>query len=147
MCLRKKQTAAMSKNEVLYRRALLSITAVVEAATGLALLLAPSLLVEALLGAPPDMPVGVTVSRVAGGALLALGFACWNARSDATANGLVASMLLYNVSTIAVLLLAGTRHMIAGTAFWPVIVAHAVLAAWCLACLVVRSPRADAPPR
>lgn len=137
----------MSKNKVPYRRALLSITAVVEAATGLAVLLAPSLLVESLLGAPPDMPVGVTVSRVAGGALLALGLACWSARSDATANGLVASMLLYNLSTITVLLLAGTGHGIAGTAFWPVVVVHTVLAAWCLACLAVRSPRAHAPLR
>jgi len=44
-----------------------------EAATGLVLLAVPSVLVELLLGAAPGILAGVTVSRVAGAALLALG--------------------------------------------------------------------------
>ena len=46
----------------------------------LVLAAAPSVLVELLLGAAPGTAAGVTVSRVAGVALLALGVACWLAR-------------------------------------------------------------------
>ena len=65
-------------------KSLLSITGVLEAATGLGLLVTPSVIVELLLGAAPGAPAGVTVSRVAGVALLALGVACWLARTEAT---------------------------------------------------------------
>ena len=117
---------------------LLSVTGALEAATGLALLGAPSVLVELLLGAAPGTPAGVTVSRVAGVALLALGVACWLAREDAAgraAKGLVAAMLLYNVVTVVILVLAWASLGLFGIAFWPVILAHLGLAAWCVACL------------
>jgi hypothetical protein len=52
-------------------KSLLSVTALLEAATGLLLLAAPSVVVELLLGAAPSTPVEVPVSRVAGVALLA----------------------------------------------------------------------------
>jgi hypothetical protein len=68
------------------------------------------MVVELLLGTAPGTPVGVTVSRVAGAAMLALGVACWLAREHAagrTAKGLVAAMLLYNVAVVAVLILGG----------------------------------------
>ncbi|CAN7354209.1 hypothetical protein LJR231_002042 [Phyllobacterium sp. LjRoot231] len=65
---------------------LLSVMGALEAATGLVLLVTPSVLVELLLGAAPGTPAGVTVSRVAGVALLALGVACWLARADAASH-------------------------------------------------------------
>ena len=121
---------------------LLSVIGALEAATGVVLLLAPSMLVELLLGAAPGTPAGVTVSRVAGVALLALGVACWLARKDAAgraAKGLVAAMLLYNAAVVAILLLAWTNLGLSGMAFWPVVLAHAGLAAWCVACLSTRT--------
>jgi hypothetical protein len=78
----------------------------------------------------------VTVTRVAGAALLAFGVACWLAREDAAgraAKGLVAAMLLYNVAVVAVLVFAWTSSGPVGFAFWPVILAHAGMAAWCIA--------------
>jgi hypothetical protein len=117
---------------------LLSVMGVAEGATGLALLVAPSMLVELLLGAVVDMAAGVTVTRVAGMALLSLGIACWLARADAAsraARGLVAAMLLYNVAVVAILVLARMRLGLFGIGFWPVVLAHAGLAAWCVACL------------
>jgi len=121
---------------------LLSVIGALEAATGLVLLLAPSMLVELLLGAAPGTPAGVTVSRVAGVALLALGVACWLARKDAAgraAKGLVAAMLLYNVAVVAILVLAWTNLGLFGIAFWPVVLAHTGLAACCVACLSTRT--------
>jgi hypothetical protein len=99
------------------------VTGALEAATGLVLLMAPSVLVELLLGAAPGTPAGVTVSRVAGVALLALGVACWLAREDPAgraAKGLVAAVLLYNVAVVAIMVLAWISLELFGIAFWPV---------------------------
>jgi hypothetical protein len=114
------------------RKSLLSVTGVLEAGTGLALIAMPSVVVELLLGAAPGTPAGVTVGRVVGAAMLALGVACWLAREDVASRagkGLVVAMLLYNVAVVAVLLLAS----LFGIAFWPVVLAHAGLAVWCVA--------------
>jgi hypothetical protein len=99
---------------------------------------APSLLVELLLGAAPGMAAGVTVSRVTGVAMVALGVACWLARQDAAgpaAKGLVAAMLIYNAAVVAILVLAWTNQGLSGVALWPVVLAHAALAVWCLVVL------------
>ena len=120
---------------------LLSVTGAVEAATGLVLAAAPSLLVELLLGAAPGAAAGVTASRVAGIAILALGVACWLVRQDAAgraAGGLIAAMLIYNAGVFAVLLLAWANQGLSGVALWPVVLAHAVLAVWCAVVLSAR---------
>jgi hypothetical protein len=124
------------------RKSLLSVTGALEAATGLALLVMPSAVVELLLGTAPGTPAGVTVSRVAGVALLTLGVACWLAREDVAsraAKGLVAAVLLYNVAVVAVLVLAWTSLGPVGIGFWPVVLAHAGLAVWCVASLSKRT--------
>jgi hypothetical protein len=54
----------------------LTFAAVAEAATGLALLIAPSLVVQLLLGEQLT-GVAIPVARVAGIALIGLGIACW----------------------------------------------------------------------
>lgn len=93
-------------------KALLSITGALEAATGLALSVAPSALVTLLLAAPLNTPTGMTVGRVAGVAMIALGVASWLARDDGavrTAKGLVAAMLFYNVAVVTILVLAGGK--------------------------------------
>ena len=69
-------------------------------------------------------------------ALFALGVVCWLAREDAAsraAKGLVAAMLLYNIGVVAVLVLAWMGPGAVGIGFWPVVLAHAGLAAWCIA--------------
>jgi len=117
---------------------LLSTMGAGEAAVGLVLAAAPSLLVELLLGAAPGTAAGVTVSRVAGVAIFALGVACWLAREDGAgraAKGLVAAMLLYNLGLAAILVLAWTSQGLHGIALWPVVLAHAALAVWCVVAL------------
>ena len=120
---------------------LLALAAVVEAATGLALIAVPGIVVRLLLGAEisgASMPLG----RVAGAALLALGVACWLARDDTqsrTARGLVVAMLMYNIVATAVLAFAGIGLGLHGVALWPAVVLHAAMAIWCIVCLR-RSP-------
>ena len=69
---------------------LLPLVALAEAATGLALLISPSLVGKLLLGAELT-GVAIPVARVAGIALIALGVACW---PGATA---LCGMLTYSV--------------------------------------------------
>lgn len=121
---------------------LLSVMAAAESATGLAVLVAPSKLVELLLGSGLDTAVGATAARVAGVALLALGVACWRARADAAsdaARGLVVAMLLYNLGVAAVLILASLRHGLFGIGLWPVAIVHVAVAGWCVASILART--------
>jgi hypothetical protein len=116
-------------------RALLSVTGACEAAIGLTLIVAPSLVASLLLGVPLDTSAGVTVARVAGSALLALGLACWLARDDAQSSatrGLIAAILLYNLAVIAILAHARFGLELSGIGFWPTVVIHAALAVWCV---------------
>lgn len=126
---------------------LLVLTALLEGATGVALMAAPSLPVSLLLGASPDTPGGLVVARVAGAAVLSIGLACWLARGDARSGAgraLIAGLLLYNVAVVAVLAHARLALDLSGVALWPAVALHAALAAWCLS---ARSGSPDRPPR
>ena len=122
--------------------ALHTATAVIELGAGLALLSFPSATVALLVGAPLETAPALTVSRVGGAGLLALGVACWLARDDSqssAARGLIAAMLLYNIAAVGVLAFAGLGFGLHGVALWPAVVLHAVMTVWCVAWLW-RSP-------
>ena len=119
-------------------KTLLIVTALVETATGLTLLVSPTLVISLLLGASLDAPATLVLARMAGAALLSLGCACWLARNDGpnrAVPGLVPAMLLYNSAAVAVLANAGAGARLVGILMWPTVALHAVLAVWCLACL------------
>ena len=112
---------------------LFATTAVIEAATGLALIVAPEFVVRLLLGAELA-GAGVPLGRLTGVALLALGVACWLARDDESraARALLAAMGLYNVGAVIVLGMAGLASPAAGVLLWLAVLLHAVMAAWCV---------------
>jgi hypothetical protein len=118
-------------------KALLIVTAAVEAGAGLVLTIAPSVPVALLLGSTLDAPAGAAIGRVAGAALLSLATACWLARNDdgRAAKGLIAAMSFYNVAVVAILAIARIDSGLSGFAFWPAVLLHATLAVWCVACL------------
>jgi hypothetical protein len=119
-------------------RTLLIVSAVVEAAIGLTLLLSPSLVAGLLLGTSLDAPAALIVGRMTGAALLSLGGACWLARTDGSSRArraLVAAMLLYNCAAVAILAHAGAGVRLVGVLMWPTVALHAGLAVWCIACL------------
>src|SRR4029453_11898994 len=118
-------------------RNLFIVTALAETATGLMLLVSPTLVVAFLLGASLEAPAALVVARMAGAALLSLGCACWLARNDGpnrAVGGTVAAMLLYNSVAVAVLANAGAGGLV-GVLTWPAAALHAALAVWCIACL------------
>jgi hypothetical protein len=119
-------------------KTLLIVTAMVELGAGFALLSCPSAVAALLLGAPLEAPAALTVARVGGAALVALGVACWLARGDTqsrAARGLVSAMLLYNLGAVLILGVAGIWSQPVGVALWPAVMLHAAMAIWCTVCL------------
>ena len=119
-------------------KTLLIVTALVETATGLMLLVSPALVVAFLLGASLDASAALVVARIAGAALLSLGCACWLARNDGAnraVHGLVVAMLLYNGLAVAAFANAGAGARLVGVLTWPAVALHVALAVWCIACL------------
>jgi hypothetical protein len=116
-------------------RTLLALAAVLEAATGLALMVHPALVAQWLFGDGVS-GAGVALARVAGTALLTLGVACWPTRG--AGSGIARSagaMLTYSLLvTIYLVYLGGVAHL-AGMLLWPAVAAHVVFmllmaAAW-----------------
>jgi hypothetical protein len=98
----------------------LIFAAVAEAATGLALLIVPSLVGQLLLGAELT-GAAIPVARVTGIALIALGVACWPGPP-------LVGMLLYTAFVMLYLAFIGIRGEWGGALLWPAVAVHAVLA-------------------
>lgn len=98
---------------------LLIFTGVAEAATGLALMVVPSLVGRLLLGVALE-GVSAVVARVAGIALLALGVGCWPGTP-------LCGMLTYNALGTVYFAYLANNGTWAGPLLWPVVGLHAVL--------------------
>lgn len=106
---------------------LLNVAAVIEAATGLALMIYPPLVTRLLLG--DDVSgAGMALGRVAGFALLGLGLACWPRLDSASANTpALRALLTYNLLATLYLAYLGIGGRLVGSLLWPAVVIHAVL--------------------
>ena len=98
----------------------LGLTAIIEAATGLALIAAPSLVGRLLFGAE-FTGVANPAARVTGIALLALGVGCW---PGITA---LCGMLTYGALVTLYLAYLGVIGEWVGPLLWPAVVLHAAL--------------------
>ena len=97
----------------------LHFTAVAEVATGLAMLMAPSLVGQLLLG-EPLAGVAVAVARVAGIALIGLGIACWPGPP-------LIGLLAYSAAVTLYLAYLGLAGGFGGVLLWPAVVLHLIL--------------------
>ena len=102
---------------------LLVVSAAIELATGVALLLTPSLVSHLLLGIATD--ASNLIARCFGIALIALGIACWPRPVNPAA---LRSMLFYNGAIALYLAYIGV-FVGGGLLLWPAVVLHAVLTA------------------
>ena len=109
------QTVALKMKKALV------IAAISEAATGLALLIVPSLLGQLLLGAELTA-IAVIPMRVAGIALVSLAVACWPGTP-------LIGMLTYSAILTLYLAYVGFMGGFAGILLWPVVVVHVILTA------------------
>ena len=101
-------------------KGVLRFAAISEAATGLALLIAPSLVAQLLLGEQLS-GVAMPVARVAGLALIGLGIACWPGWSPNL------GMLVYSGAVTLYLAYLGFAGGLGGVLMWPAVALHAVL--------------------
>ncbi len=101
-------------------KSVLALAAVGEAATGVALLMVPSLLGQWLFGAEL-VGVGITMARVTGIALVGLGVACWPGPSEL-------GMLVYSAGAALFLTWVGLSEGSSGQLLWPAFVLHLILA-------------------
>lgn len=97
----------------------LIFAAVAEAATGLALLIVPSLVGQLLLGFS-FAGVAIPVARVAGLGLIGLGIACWPGPP-------LIGMLTYSSLVALYLAYLGIEGGLAGVFLWPAVAFHVVL--------------------
>ena len=116
---------------------ILLVTAVMEVGAGLALLMAPALVIRLLFGTS-EIQTGVAMGRLAGAALVSLGAACWWARHDrgsAASRGLMGGLLIYDAAVVALVFTATFGPLIAP--LWAAVVLHGAMAIWCVSSLRV----------
>jgi hypothetical protein len=99
----------------------LVLAAVSEAATGVALLIVPSLVGQLLFGAELT-GIAITVARVTGIALIALGVACWPGPPRV-------GMLTYSAAVTLYLAYIGFTGGLTGVLLWPAVALHVILTA------------------
>jgi len=99
---------------------LLALTAIIEAATGLALLIVPSLVGRLLFGGE-FTGIVTPVARVLGIALLALGVCCLPGSTP------LCGMLTYSALAMLYLLYLAIRGEWVGLLLWPVVAVHGIL--------------------
>jgi hypothetical protein len=108
----------------------LIFAAVAEVATGLALLIVPSLVGWLLLGEELT-GIAIPVARVAGIALVALGVACWPGPPRV-------GMLTYSAAVTLYLAYLGFAGGLSGILLWPAVVLHVILTG-----LLIRASTSD----
>ena len=104
----------------------LLFAAVSEAATGVALLVVPSLVGQLLLGAELT-GVAITVARVTGIALIALGVACWPDDNRNSGVRALRGMLCYSLFVTLYLAYLGFEGKWVGILLWPAVAVHMAL--------------------
>ena len=131
--MRPKRNLARANERMSSVRQLFIVTAAMELGAGLTLLVAPALIISLLFGSAANALPAVGVARLTGGALLAVGAACWWARHDgasAAARALVGGLLVYNVAVVALAAVGSLGGP--GPLQWAAIALHAVQAVWCV---------------
>jgi hypothetical protein len=105
---------------------LLGLVAILEAATGLVLMIHPTLVAQ-LLFSDGVSGAGMALSRVAGIALLALGVACWPSRRAGSGDvPAFRALLTYSLLVTIYLVYLGGVARLAGILLWPAVAAHVV---------------------
>ena len=103
--------------------AILMLAALAEAGTGVILLVHPPIVVRLLFDAE-IAGAGVSMSRLAGIALIGLGAACWPGTDTRRA---FYGMVTYSVLAMLLLLYIGVRGERVGLLLWPGVIVHAIL--------------------
>jgi hypothetical protein len=102
---------------------LLAVTAASEAATGLALLAYPPIVIRLLFGVEIT-GAAILIGRVTGIALIGFGVACW---PNGSARQPLHGMLTYGTLAALYLVYVGVRGQEVGVLLWPAVAVHIIL--------------------
>ena len=105
---------------------LLAVGAVVETVTGIALIAVPEMVARLLFGAGIQ-PAGAAIGRVAGLALLALGFAWWPGAGRVHQRAPLRALLAYNLLVAIFFLYLGIGGTLVGRLLWFAVAFHSVM--------------------
>ena len=105
---------------------LVTLSAAIEAVTGVALIAVPDLVARLLLGTGLS-GTGIAVAGWAGFGLLSLGLACWPSRDDATPHA-IRALFIYNLLAAFYLGYLRVGGGFVSYLLWPASALHAVLA-------------------
>ena len=107
-------------------RLLFNVSAVIELLTGLALLVAPQLVIGLLLSDRLGSS-GIAVARILGVGLVALGLAGWERPGHDIRLMPRAGLAIYNAGAATLLTTLGTHNNINGLLLWPAAILHALI--------------------
>jgi hypothetical protein len=105
-------------------RLFFTYTAIVEALSGLGLLIIPGTVARILLGAELSAPLEIVLAMVAGAATCSIALLSWLSRSDPNARVGFISLLFYNFAVSLILLYAALGLGFKGIPLWGVIIFH-----------------------
>ena len=114
------------------------VTAVVELAAGLALLVLPGAVIGWVFGGAPAGSEALLLARWLGVALVVIGVASGLARDDPgglARRGVLIAVVLYDVAVALLFVGAAIVARLAGPLLWPAVGLHTILAVWGLVCL------------
>ena len=109
-------------------RLLFNVSAIAEALTGIALLLAPAFVIELLLGDGLGQ-TGSAVARVLGIGLLSLGVSALETARRPTHHASRVGICTYNLGAAALLSMLGTIGNMKGLLLWPAVGLHGMTGA------------------
>ncbi len=114
---------------------LLTITAILEALTGIALVIAPIHVVQLLLSSPLSENGGIIIAMIGGAAILSLAFTCWIFRNNTHSMGIVNLLLFYNSAVLAIATYGMINYSLSAFGLWVVVGFHSMMSTWCIVVL------------
>lgn len=118
---------------------LLKICSLIEAATGLAVIIIPIIVLQ-LLFAADVIGITLTISRFAGISLISLGIACWPGEHFSQA---LRAMFVYNFLVAIFFIYIGLASASVGILLWPVAILHFGLAVLLIRGLLIEKSKPD----
>jgi hypothetical protein len=113
----------------------LTYTSILEALTGIGLLLFPVPLISFLFGSPLTGSNGKIVSLIAGAAILSLALLSYLLRNDPSSRKAATILLFYNLLLSIIFLYGILSHELTGPGAWLVLIFHSFQTVICVALL------------
>jgi xanthine/uracil permease len=110
----------------------LTYTAIIEAITGLGLMIIPSTVARILLNSELEGPVATLLAMVGGAAIFSLALGAWFNRSNIQVLMGVRMLLFYNAIVTLIFLFGSLKMGLGGLVLWSVIVFHFAQTVICL---------------